>query len=133
MTPPEETTPELIRGLVGDARELAVAHLDGMKLELRREMHELRTASWHAALAVAVFTLGAILLAFGLVYALFTYTALPAWAAFVIVALAFGGAGAAALKTLPPRREMDLVPEEQLDKASHDARWLARRTRDALS
>jgi hypothetical protein len=133
MTPPEETTPDLIRGLVGDARELALAHVEGMKLELRREMAELRTASWRAALAIAVFTLGAILVAFGAVQALWMYTPLPQWAAFLILAAVFIAVGVVALKTLPARRDMDLVPEEQLDKASTDARWLARRTRDALS
>jgi hypothetical protein len=134
MTSSDESTPELLRGLFGDARELAVAHLDGMRLELRDELANLKSATRRAGIGLAVFAVSTIVAALGIAQLLSAYTPIPSWGAHLIVAALCAGSGVLALKSAAkPKPQLDLVPEKELEATKNDAAWLARRTRDAVS
>jgi len=129
-----ESTMELLGGLIHDARDLAVAHLDGLRLEVKQELADLKTATMYAAAAAAVFAVAALLAAFSLVQALWLYTSLPSWAAYLIIAGLFAVAGVVVLRLRAQKpRDVDLVPETELANLKRDASWLASRTRDAVT
>src|SRR5688500_6760166 len=110
--PASETTVELLGGLIGDAKDLAVAHLDGLRIEVKEELRDLKAATALAAAAAAVFAVGALLAAFAIVHAVWTYTALPQWAAFAVIAGACFAVGAAVLAARKKvAQDTDLIPE----------------------
>jgi hypothetical protein len=127
VPPPDgESTVELLGGLIGDARDLAVAHLDGLRLEVSDQLAELKTSTKYAAAAAAVFAVGGLLAAFALVQALWMYTTVPTWAAYLIIAgVCFaGGALILAVRARRPRG-IARVPATALDRVRRDARWVA--------
>jgi len=83
-----ESTIELLTGAIRDARDLATAHIEELRIEVK-----------YAAAATALFTVAALLSAFALAQALWLYTTLPSWAAYLAIAGLFGAAGAALLWT----------------------------------
>jgi hypothetical protein len=129
-----ESTIELIGGLVSDAKDLAAAHVEGLRLEVKQELADLKTATAYAAAAAAVFAVAALLAAFSLVQALWLYTSLPSWAAYLIIAALFavGGVILVQIRARKPR-DIDLVPESELSNLKRDASWLASRARDAVT
>jgi len=131
--PASETTVELLGGLIGDAKDLAVAHLDGLRIEVKEELRDLKAATALAAAAAAVFAVGAILAAFAVVHAVWTYTALPQWASFGVIAaicFAVGGAVMAARKKVA--KDTDLIPETGLARMKRDAKFVARQARSSV-
>jgi hypothetical protein len=132
--PGSASTVDLVAGLIGDARDLAVAHLDGLRLELREELAELKAATRITAIALAGFAVAAVLLSFGLVQALWLYTTLPSWAAYLIMSMVFAGIGIAALVwRRRVARDADLIPESSLGKLRRDVRWFARTSRNVVT
>jgi hypothetical protein len=122
---------ELLRGAVGDARDLAIAHLDGMRLEAREELGHLKKAAKLSAVAIASCSVAALVLAGAATQAL--QLVMPSWAAHLIVAIVLGGAGAIAFTVMKREKDIDLVPEKELAKTARDAKWVARRTREAVT
>lgn len=129
-----ETTIELLGGLVGDARDLAVAHLDGLRLEVKEELRDLKVSTKYAAAAASVFAVAGLLAAFSLVQALWLYTTLPSWAAYLIIAGLFAVAGGILLAIRARgSQDIDLVPESQLADMKRDAQWVAGRARETVT
>lgn len=132
--PAGTSTTELVTGLVGDARDLAIAHLDGLLLEAKQELGRLASAARSAAIGLALCSIAALLVAIGGAQALATFTALPLWASYLIAAGLFVAIGLALVAVARARRRgADGIPERQLARVNHDAGWVARRTRDAVS
>jgi hypothetical protein len=128
------STVDLVAGLIGDAKDLAVAHLDGLRLEIREELTDLKASTKFAAAAAATFAVAALLASFGLVQAVWLYTTLPSWAAYLIIAAVFAVAGVIALMLRRRRSgDIDLIPEASLAKLKRDARWFTRRSRDVVT
>lgn len=126
------STIELIGGLIGDARDLAVAHLDSLRLELSRELEELKTATRYAAAAAAVFAVAGLLAAFSLVQALWLHTSLPSWLAYLIIAAVFVAAGVGLLAMRARASRPGHPPRAAVHPLERDARWFARRTHDVV-
>lgn len=131
----EPSITDLLSGLVEDARDLAVAHVDGLRLEVREELTNLKRIVLLGAIAIAVFAVGAILVGIAGAQALATYTDLPSWAAYAIVAGVLIVAGIVSVFVARSKAgpEADLVPERGLARARRDARWVAQRTREAVT
>lgn len=130
---PHESTPELIGGLITDAKDLAIAHLDGMRLELKEEFGDLKKATALAAAAAAALAVGALLAVNALVLVLWTYTGLPQWAAYGVIAIAFFAVGAAALIARKKvASDADLIPETSLKRMKRDAKFVARQARTTV-
>jgi hypothetical protein len=132
--PDQESTVQLLGGLIGDAKDLAIAHLDGLRLEVKGEFRELKTATALAAAAAAAFAVGAMLAAFAIVHAVWTYTALPQWASYGVIAAICFAVGVAVLVARKRRGgDADLIPENGLLRMKRDAKFVATRAQDAMS
>lgn len=132
--PEKESTVELLGGLIGDAKDLAVAHLDGLRNEVKEELRDLKVSTKYAAAAAAIFAVGAILAAFAIAQALWLYTRLPSWLAYGLIAATCFAAGAALLVARSRKsKDIDLVPETEILRMKRDAKWIANRTRDAVT
>lgn len=132
---PDESIGELLTGVLHDARDLAVAHVDGLRLEVRDELTQAKRVAVIAAVALAVISIAALLAMIAIAAALATYTALPTWAAYAIVAgalvLLAGGFALWARARRP--REVTAAPRRELEAAKEDAKWLAARTRASVT
>lgn len=122
---------ELLRGAVGDARDLAMAHLDGMRLEAKEELRHLKKAARLSAVAIAACSVATLVLAGAATQAL--QLVLPSWAAHLIVAAVLAITGAIAFAVMNRQHDLDLVPETELARTARDAKWVARRTREAVT
>jgi hypothetical protein len=130
----DTSTKDLVSGLVSDARDLALAHLDGLRLEAKDELARLASATRFAAIGLALFSIAALLAAFGAAHALDAFTRLPLWASYLVAAALFLAVGGALVLVAKARkRDADAVPEEQLQRAKQDAQWLAGRARNAVT
>jgi hypothetical protein len=128
-TTDEPSKPGLIGGLVNGAKELAGAHIDRIRGELRDEVDAFKSGLKESAIAVGVIIVAAILAGNAIALGL-SALGLEAWLAFAIVATVAAGIGIAILKR--PRPSADLVPEESLADAKADVERIAREAGDAL-
>jgi hypothetical protein len=128
-----ESTVGLLGGLITDAKDLAVAHLDGVRAEVKEEFRDLKVSTAYAGAAMAVFSVGSLLAAFAIVHAVWTYTRLPQWAAYAVIAALCFVAGAVLLAVRKrTSQDVDLVPETGLAGLRDDAKWVAERARQAV-
>ena len=128
-----ESTVGLLGELIGDAKDLAVAHLDGVRAEVKEEFRDLKVSTLLAGAAIAVFSVGSLLAAFAIVEAVYAYTRLPQWAAYaVIAALSFVAGGALLAVRKGKSQDVDLIPETGLAGLRDDAKWVASRARQAV-
>lgn len=114
-----ESTSDLLGGLLADAKELVKAHGEHLKLEVRAEVASLKETVKLAAITVGVVVLAGLLLAHFLALALAALTGLPQWAAYGIVSAVFGIAGYLVFRSRP--ESVDLVPSEAISSIKRDA------------
>jgi hypothetical protein len=118
----DESTTDLVVGLVGDARDLALIHLNRMQRELKGELGNLGDLIKARAVSLAGLLVAAVLagqsIAFGLAEAL----GFPVWAGLggvsmlvVIASMIFHR------RSSRPSGEVDLIPEAAIDEAKQDA------------
>lgn len=123
--------PQLISGLVGDAREIAAGHATKMREEIKDEFSGLKMYLMKVMIAVGLGTLGAILLAHAFALGL-DALGLPQWLAYLISAVVFVGIGAVLVKRLPAdKTNIDLVPEAALAGMKRDMKTLKSEVKDA--
>jgi hypothetical protein len=123
------STPELVAGLVADAKDLAGAHLERIRDEIRDEVHTFTSTLKEIAIAVGVIIVAAVLAGHAIALGL-AAAGLPIWLAYAIIAAVATAVGVAIL--LRPRPSADLVPEQALAAAKEDASRLARQASDVL-
>lgn len=113
--------PQLIGGLVGDAKEIAAGHATKMRSEISDEFTGLKQYLMKVAVAVGLGVLGGILLAHAFALGLDTL-GVPQWSAYLISAAVFIAIGAIIVKRLPDdKKHIDLVPENALEDLKRDA------------
>jgi hypothetical protein len=127
---------ELVTGLLGDARDLALAHLDGIRQEMRAEARNLASTARFTGVMLCVATIGVILAGFGAAHGINAAFDLPLWASFLIASGVFLLAAliiGLVVKTRRHAEDEDLVPQHELAKIKRDAQWLASRARHSVS
>ncbi|HLL22254.1 MAG TPA: phage holin family protein [Kofleriaceae bacterium] len=113
--------PELIAGLVGDAKDMAAGHGAKMRDEIKGEFKGLKNFLMRVLVAVGLGILGAILLSHAFALGL-DALGVPQWAAYLISAVIFVGIGALLVKRMPSdKSDIDLVPETALAGLKRDA------------
>lgn len=118
----DESTTDLVVGLVGDARDLALVHLNRMTRELKSELGNLGDLIKARALSLAGLLVAAVLAAQAVAFGLADALHIPLWASFGVMAVLVILASAIyKKKTSKPSHEVDLVPENALDDAKQDA------------
>lgn len=122
------STPELLAGMISDAKELAVGHLGHMRGEIGDEFKQLKGFLAKIAISVGVVVVGSILLGHALALGL-AALGLPDWAGYLIGAVIAFGVGAIILKRMPAdKHDMDLVPEGALKSLARDFKDIKRST-----
>lgn len=113
----DESTGELVGGLLTDAKDLISAHVEHLELEFRAELTTLTETIKRTGIAIAAFVVVGLLLGEGAALGLVAATGLPSWAAFTIVA-----AVVAIIGTLVYRRRprVDLVPSTAIAAIERD-------------
>ncbi len=103
LEPQDEQAGQLISGVLQDARDLAVAEVDKLKAEAITQVKSAGESAKYAGAGVLMLTMAVMMLgvtiAFGLAAA-----GLAWWLALGLVAITYGGAGAALLKLASERR-----------------------------
>jgi hypothetical protein len=127
---------ELVARILGDARDLAMAHLDGIRQEVRVEASNLATTVRFTSVMLCVATVALIFAGLAAVYGITAASGLPLWASCLIMSAVFL-ATALIIREANRRRRVagdeDLVPQHGIAKIKRDAEWLADRARQTIS
>jgi hypothetical protein len=122
------STMELVGGVVKDTRDLVEAHVSAAKLEVKDELSQMAGSLKSAAISAVLLGVCSILVGLAGAEALVYFAAMPSWGAHAIVALIAAAIGVVfALRARKTNKDADGVPERQLARAAHDARWVAKR------
>lgn len=124
-TPRNESTTDLIGGLLSDAKDLASAHADQLKLELKEEVGALKDTIKLTGIAIAAVVLAGLLLTQALVYGLTAASGLPLWASYAIVGAVAAVVGFLAYRGRPEGKGADLVPDESISSIKRDLKRVA--------
>jgi hypothetical protein len=118
----DESTTDLVVGLVGDARDLALIHLNRMQRELKGELGNLGDVIKARAVSLAGLLVAAVLAGQAIAFGLADAFGAPLWAGFGGTAVVVVIASIIYQKrSSRPSHEIDLVPEVALDAAKQDA------------
>jgi hypothetical protein len=133
-SPSKESTPELLAGMVGDARDLIGAHLDRMQREIRGDVGNLADLIRTRALAIAGLVVAAVVGAIALGLGISAALGWPSWAGLAIVAVLVGALSL--YKLLAPHRPDDATPDvtaaSAFDDAKRDAEAVMARAADVI-
>ncbi|MGN6111303.1 MAG: phage holin family protein [Kofleriaceae bacterium] len=108
------STSSLFAGLISDARDLAIGHLDRMRSEIGDEFANLKGFLARLAIAIGVLVVSAALLGIALASGLIAL-GLPAWVAYAIVGVIAGIVGYVLVKRPGAnKQDVDLIPESAI-------------------
>lgn len=117
----EEPTTDLVVGMVVDARDLALVHLNRLQRELTGELGNLGDLIKARAISVAGFLVAALLAAEALAFGVAEALGLPMWTGLAGVAVLVAIATVVwNRRTSRPSKDIDLVPEGALADAKKD-------------
>jgi hypothetical protein len=124
--------PELISGLVGDAKDIASGHATKMRGEIKEELGGLKQYLLKITIAVGIGVLGAMLLAHAFALILVAI-GLPLWAGYLSSAAIAIAAGYVVIKRMPEsKKDIDLIPESALADLKRDATTLKEEVTDEV-
>jgi hypothetical protein len=125
----DEPTTELVVGMVADARDLALVHLNRLQRELRSDLRNLGDLLKARLLTVGGLLVAMILAALALAFGLVDALGIPLWGSLGAVSLAIVAASLYGHRRASrPTREIDLVPDDALADAKRDVQKLVRST-----
>ena len=116
----DEGAAALLAGVVADAKDLAAAHGEKLKLEVREELVSLRNTIKVTGAATAVIVVAGLLIAQALAHGLVAATGWPLWAGLGIVGGLLATIGYAIARR--PRPGLDLVPVDAIAAVKRDVR-----------
>ena len=119
----------LLGGLANDAKELLLQEVALTKLEVQYELRKAKTAAIALGIGIGIITMGGILLMLMLVHVLAAFTVVPLWGCYGIVGsvlVVLGGVLLAAGKTKV--KELDMVPQQTVERIKESAQWLTKQT-----
>jgi hypothetical protein len=117
----EEPTTDLVVGMVVDARDLALVHLNRLQRELSGELGNLGDLIKARAISVAGFLVATLLAAEALAFGVADALSLPAWTGLAATAVMVGIATLIwHRRSSRPSKEIDLVPEGALADVKED-------------
>ncbi|MDQ3339170.1 MAG: phage holin family protein [Myxococcota bacterium] len=112
--------PELISGLVGDAKDMAAGHATKARAEIKEEFNGLKQYLMMVLVSIGLGIMGAILLSQAFALGL-AALGVPMWAGYLIAAVIFVGIGYALIKRMPSNKDhIDLIPENAIAGIKRD-------------
>lgn len=124
-----EPTKDLVTGVLADVKDLAAGHLGNIKDEIGDELSNLKAYMLRIAVAVGIVVVGAVLVGETLATGL-AALGLPLWAGHGLAAVIMLGIGSLIIKRMPgSKKNMDLVPEQSVEKLGDDLRDVAQAVR----
>lgn len=123
---------DLVSGIVSDAKDLVVAHVDAIRRESTESVHDLGDSLRNAAFAGAAMVVTLVAVSHAMAITLIAIGLAP-WAAYWLVAVIAGGlAGALRLRSRAKAKQAKGQPKAALERATTDAAWVADRAEDVL-
>jgi hypothetical protein len=119
----------LVGGIANDAKELLLQEVALTKLEVQYELRKAKTAAIALGIGIGTIATGGILLMLMLVHVLAVFTVVPLWGCYGIVGsvlVVLGGVLLAAGKT--KAEELDVVPQQTVERIKESAQWLTKQT-----
>ena len=124
--------PELISGLVGDAKDMAAGHATKVRGEIKEEFNGLKQYLMMVLVSIGLGIMGAILLSQSFALGL-AALGLPLWAGYLIAAVIFVGIGYLLVKRMPANKDhIDLVPENAIADIKRDVANIAEDVKDEV-
>jgi Putative Actinobacterial Holin-X, holin superfamily III len=128
----QASIPELIAGLVGDAKDIAAGHAGKARDEIKAEFTGLKQYLMMVLVSVGLGILGAILLSHAFALGL-EAVGVPQWASYLLAAAIFVGIGLVLIKRMPAnKKNIDLIPENALAGLKRDVTNLADDVKDEV-
>jgi hypothetical protein len=118
---------ELVSGIVRDATDIISKEMMAARLEMRDELNKVKSMAVLIGIGAVALMIGGILLALTLVYLLQELSELDLWICYAIIGGLISGVGLIALLMGKQRAAAtNLVPNESIENAKEDARWITR-------
>ena len=118
---------ELVSGIVRDATDIISKEMMAARLEMRDELNKVKSMAVLIGIGAVALMIGGILLALTLVYLLQELSELDLWICYAIIGGLISGVGLIALLVGKQRpAATNLVPNESIENAKEDARWITR-------
>lgn len=128
----QASIPELIAGLVGDAKDIAAGHATKARDEIKAEFTGLKQYLMMVLVAVGLGILGAILLSHAFALGL-EAVGVPPWASYLLAAAIFVVIGIVLIKRMPAnKKDIDLIPEHSISMLKKDVVGLASDVKDEV-
>lgn len=128
----QASIPELIAGLVGDAKDIATGHATKARDEIKAEFTGLKQYLMMVLVSVGLGVLGSILLSHAFALGLEAF-GVPPWASYLISAAIFVGIGIVLIKRMPAnKKNIDLIPEQAIAGLKRDVSNLADDMKDEV-
>jgi hypothetical protein len=119
----------LLGGIAKDAKELMLQEVALAKHEMQYELRKAKTAAIALGSAIGIIATGGVLLMLALVHMLDAFTVVPLWGCYGIVASVLVVLGAVLLAAGKTKaEEVDIVPQQTLERIKEIAQWLTKQT-----
>jgi len=126
---PEPSLVSLLGGIASDAKDLLMREMALTKLEVQCELGKAKTTAIALGIGIGTFAAGAMLLMLMVVHMLAALTVVPLWGCYGIVGIVLvvlSGVLLAAGKT--KAEELDVVPQQTVERLKESAQWLTKQT-----
>lgn len=123
----------LVSGIANDAKDLLLQEMALAKLEVKYELRKAKTAAIALGIGIGTLAAGGILLALTLVHLLDALTLVPLWGCYGIVGIALVALGGVLLATGKTKvEELEVVPQQSLQRMKESAQWLTKQTTSVM-